>query len=279
MSRTIPSGIQSAVAAEQNQPIELFEVFLDNETLYYAGHPSNIIFGVQTYTAIGGGRSPIRTTNELDVDEVTLTVDNIDRFFADKVIKDEFIGRNLVVKKVFLDELDSASKYVVVFDGKMDEPVIDQNKFQVKVRSWLDAIHHTTPRRMFSTLCNYQLYDSDCGITKAITSNQNNGTAIASSTTKVVVASIFTAYPNQHFNEGTIKMDTGSNAPLGREILDFDSSSMSATLRIGFPFTVNSGDTFTIYRGCRKGVSDCISRFNNYVNYGGFTTIPKHPLI
>ena len=57
MTRLIPSSLDLLVQAQANKPIELFEAFLDSGTLFFAGHIDHIVFGTQTYTALGGARS------------------------------------------------------------------------------------------------------------------------------------------------------------------------------------------------------------------------------
>jgi hypothetical protein len=58
-------------------------------------------------------------------------------------------------------------------------------------------------------------------------------------------------------------------------VIAHSQSSGSVEVRIPFPFTISSGDAFTIERACAKTVADCTSKFNNYTNYGGFPTIPR----
>lgn len=154
MTREIPTDLASKVAAEENRPLELFEVFLDTGTLFLAQAEDHVVFGTQTYTAAGISRAPVRTSLELEVDECTVKVDNVDLAFSQRMIATDFIGRNVVIKKVDRDALGSATHFLTVFDGRMDEPILDQQALTVKVRSWLDALHHSVPRRVFSTLCN-----------------------------------------------------------------------------------------------------------------------------
>lgn len=285
MSREIPSTITSIVAAEQNQPVELYSVFLDTGTLYFAQAEDYVVFGVQTYTPLAITRSPVRTSAELEADELSVSLDNVDRTFSQRVIDTDFIGRRLWIQKVFRGYLDTASKYVTIFDGRMDAPALDQQRFTVKVRSWLDALHHQVPRRLYSTFCNYQLYDAFCTVSKtllgAVGTNTNivTATALASSTTDVLVTGVLSNYTNDYWNIGTLRVFTGSNRNLGREVYASSQSSMSATARIPFPYTINSGDVVSLTRGCRKTLADCNSKFSNFTNFGGYPTVPETPLL
>lgn len=280
MSRTIPSSVSGFVAAVENRPVELYEVYLDTGTLYFAQAEANVTFGGQVYTAIGISRSAVHTSMELSVDEVEVRLDNVDRFFAQQVIATDFIGRRLVTKKVFREDLSSASNFIPIFDGRIDEPVLTQTTLTVKVRSWLDALHQYLPRRIFSSGCNYQLYDTSCTVAKTLGTNVTTGTAIGSSTASVLVAAVLSGWADSYWGPaGSLVIATGSNANLGREVKASSQSSNSVSLRIAFPYTINSGEAFTLSRGCRKTLADCMSKFNNFPNYGGFHTIPKSPLL
>jgi len=272
---------------ETNKPIELFEVFLDQQTLLFAGALDNVTIGTSVYAAAGIQRSVIRTTMELEVDELTITIDNIDLAFSQRVIAEPFIGRQIRVKKVFLDAA-SLANLMTLFSGRMDEPVLTEKTFQVKVRSELDALHHTMPRRVFSTLCNYQHYDAFCTVGKSLAQNLSTGTALVDSgfdtTTKTIVSSAlgttsFAVADNYWAPIGTLTFKTGSNANLGREVITHFVNSLTVGVRIPFPFTPASGDLFEITRGCRKTVSDCSSKYDNYLNYGGFPVTPRTPIL
>lgn len=276
MARTIPSSLTGVVSAQANQPIELYECYLDTGTLYFAGTEDFVTFGVQTYTPIGLRRSPVQTSTELDVDEVRFQIDNVDLAQSARIIATDFTGRRLWIKKVFRENLSSASLYITVFDGRMDEPTLDQSKLTLKVRSWLDAMHHSVPRRVYSTLCNYQLYDEWCTAPVNTPSNQVTGTALGTSTASFI-ASAPISNGNNYWVIGTLTIKTGSNANLGREVLT--SSADAALVRIPFPYTINSGDQYSMKRACRHTVVDCKSKFGNYANYGGFPVTPKTPII
>lgn len=279
--RDVPTSLTSVVAADENRPLELYEISsVGDATLYFAQAEDHVVFGTQTYTAIGISRSPVRTSGELEVDELSIRIDNVDLAFSQRAIASDFIGRPLVVKKVFRDALGSSTQFVTVFDGRMDEPILDQMALTVRVRSWLDALHHAVPRRVYSTLCNYQHYDAFCAVSRTVATNLITGTALGSSTAAALVAAVLSGYADQYWGPiGTLKFHTGSNAALGREVLDSSQSSNSATVRVPFPFSIQSGAVFSLTRGCRKTISDCKSKYDNFANYGGFPTTPKAPLL
>jgi hypothetical protein len=47
-------------------------------------------------------------------------------------------------------------------------------------------------------------------------------------------------------------------------------------LSYSLPYPINSGDTFSVYPGCRKRFeADCVSKYNNSSAYLGFPWMPK----
>ena len=72
MARDVPATIESVVAAKTNLPVELYEIYLDSGTLYYAAAETDIVFGGVTYLACGAKRGAISTSTELTVDQVQI---------------------------------------------------------------------------------------------------------------------------------------------------------------------------------------------------------------
>lgn len=282
MTREIPAVVNSWSQEITNRPIELYQVFLDNETLRYAQSDVDVLFGGQTWWAMGVSRDEIRTSTELECDEVRVSVDNVNLAMADRIIATDFIGRRLVIYKVRRGDV-SSGQAMVIFDGRIDEPVLDQSKLIVTIRSWLDGMHVSVPRRIFSSICNYQLYDTWCTVQRTDTGgpptqNVMSGWAIGSSTAYTLVAPQLQGALEVDKYWGAIStlwMQTGSNAATAREVIDHSPTSMSVEVRIPFPTAINSGDRFFIERACTKTVADCCSKFNNYINYGGYATIPR----
>lgn len=279
MSRETPSIVQSWSQEVANRPLELYQVFLDQGTLRYAQSDVDVQFGGQTWWAMGISRGEIRTTAELECDEVAVSLDNVNLAVADRIIAEDFIGRRATIYKVRRGDVTSGQA-MVLFDGRMDEPVLDQQKLTLKVRSWLDGMHVNIPRRIFSSVCNYQLYDPWCTVGRTVDVNVGTGTAIGSSDQYTLVADYLAGKADGYWGPiGTLWMLTGSNMNLGREVVAHSQTSMSVEVRMPFPYTIASGDAFRIERACMKTVADCCSKFVNYVNYGGFPTIPRAGLV
>jgi len=77
-----------------------------------------------------------------------------------------------------------------------------------------------------------------------------------------------------YFGLGTIKFTSGGNAGLAaKEIKSF---ALGGVIEVYEPFYYlpEVGDAYTITAGCRKRLADCRDKWNNVVNFGGFSFIP-----
>ena len=81
------------------------------------------------------------------------------------------------------------------------------------------------------------------------------------------------------FELGKILWLTGNNAGVSSRISSYFHTDRVFTLFRSTPFTIQSGDTFTLTRGCNKlfdeeGVGDCVNIYDNAENFIGQPWIP-----
>ena len=75
-----------------------------------------------------------------------------------------------------------------------------------------------------------------------------------------------------HFDFGTLTWTSGDNQGLSMEVVRFDGGYFK--LMEGMPYQIQVGDGFEIFPGCDKRPTTCKSKFNNFVNNGGFPHVP-----
>ncbi len=119
--------------------------------------------------------------------------------------------------------------------------------------------------------CRADLYDNRCNI-------------LASSyATTVVVATIIDAQtftvvsasnPTGWFDQG--QGNTASNDPFA--IKSWTLSTLTVTTMNAIDLIISPGDTLTLYAGCDKSSTTCISKFNNIDNYRGEEFAPGRDL-
>lgn len=80
-----------------------------------------------------------------------------------------------------------------------------------------------------------------------------------------------------YFDQGVITFISGSNVGLSRVVSEYTNSGGSngvVAVVPPFPYTVNTGDTFSIIAGCSKNMTTCKQKFNNLINFGGYPFVP-----
>ena len=75
------------------------------------------------------------------------------------------------------------------------------------------------------------------------------------------------------FSRGKITFTTGINTGISRDISLFETGN-NITLWQPLPYSIAPGDEVIIIQGCGKTLFDCITRYNNAVNFGGEPHIP-----
>lgn len=78
----------------------------------------------------------------------------------------------------------------------------------------------------------------------------------------------------QWFSFGSLKWVTGNNAGVAMDIQGFGLGGV-VLLQLPMINNIQLGDTFNIVPGCQKRYAeDCVAKFNNGVNHGGFKDLP-----
>lgn len=77
-----------------------------------------------------------------------------------------------------------------------------------------------------------------------------------------------------YFAEGTIAFTTGANAGLKTQEIKAHSAGGVIQTHEAFHYPVAVGDAYTMIPGCRKRLDDCTTKWNNIINFGGFSFIP-----
>lgn len=268
--RNLPTPVAAEKDKDINRPIELYQVYLDEVTLFFAAHDQNVEFFDEqgtpvTYYALGLSRTAIRTNVETKVDECTVSLDNVTREMSAYIAHTDFNGRRCRIIKVFLDLLDDPAHAVTVFDGIMDAPTLTERAMTITVRSRLDTLGVQTPRRRYRKLCNWKFGSPECGIDLATVTV--TGTVESIATDRVNLTLSGRTEPAGHFVDGVLTIGNES-----RHVM----ASNGATVTVDYPFlSVEVGQSYTLRRGCNKSYDEsCVGRFNNGHRFGGFLSVP-----
>ena len=127
------------------------------------------------------------------------------------------------------------------------------------------------PRQTFQSLCNHVLYDTGCGINKALFSDMVTVDTISSGGSVLVLDSLSGARPadTTFYKGGFIERANGDK----RLIMDYTFG--TDTVRILLPFQdLEIGETVTARAGCNRTMDACKDKFSNVLRFDGFITVP-----
>lgn len=273
MPRTLSPDVWAEKLKEENCPVELYQVYLDEETIYLAMCPHDIDFfdahgNPVTYRGADLQRSAVKTNIETRVDQVEVQIDNVTREMSAYIAHTDFQGRRLVIWKVFLDCLDDPNNYVVIFDGIMDEPRVDQYSMAVTVVSKLDTLDIELPARTYEVQCSWPsgFGGPECG--KVIPPKE--GTVDSVSEDRMTIYDAAITEEANYWAYGAIT--------IGKEMRVVTESG-AGYVKVEYPFYIDipAGTPYKLEAGCDKGYDTphgC-QYWNNTQYYGGFLSIPR----
>ena len=128
-----------------------------------------------------------------------------------------------------------------------------------------------TVGRVYGVECDAVLGDSRCGVNLATYTDTGTITSVTSN--NVFADSGFIgSQADDYYNYGLLTFTSGDNTGIAREIRDYNDATGQFTAFLEFPFTIQAGDTFSVYKGCSKTDTAC-KTFSNIVNFRGFPFI------
>ncbi len=116
--------------------------------------------------------------------------------------------------------------------------------------------------------CPHALYDRNCRVNKAAYAA---AIFVESFNGNTVVSDALNAFPGGYFNNGFYEF---SMIPGVLERRAIEVHYGGSFLVLGTTEGLSVGGAILVYPGCARNTSECISKFNNLANYGGFPHLP-----
>ncbi len=156
MSKGLNEVMVEQSEQEQNRPIELYEVEVDDGVVlrYAANNTNDIVFNGLVYQAASISRTDVEANMESKLEEVSITLPNVNREFSAYVANGGRInGYTCRVLTVMRDALDDPLNYAITFQGELDGAIINGKTFNFRVRSYNGSFNIKVPRRKYSPFC------------------------------------------------------------------------------------------------------------------------------
>lgn len=248
----------------------------DGQAFRFTSHDADLVVSGATYRAGPG----------LEVSDLVLTAglapDNLELriLYADNAITraDLLAGRwdGATFRLFAVNYADIAAGTNEILTGTTGEVrVAREDAFTLELRGLKQALQRTRGIVTQKT-CRHRLGDAGCGVN--LTPYTRTGTVSSATSTRVFTSSGLAAgsptFAAGWFREGVITFTSGLNAGLSRKVKDYSLAGQISCLA-PFPFTVSTGDAFSIVAGCGKRLEeDCRDKFSNVLNFGGEPHLP-----
>lgn len=180
--------------------------------------------------------------------------------------------------------LDNARMYI--FATQWNNPILDQepisksilgrttlkdDRYSVEAMSLIDALNQPIGKTYGATCPKKFGGQEYAGCKKVVAPSAGTVTGVAD---RYNFAASALAGAADYFGAGSLVWTTGANVGLkSQEVKAFGVGGI-IELYEAFFYPVEIGDQFEITPGCRKRLEDCRDKWNNILNFGGFTRIP-----
>ena len=171
MAKTFSSSYDSEISQTQNRPLEIYDFYLLDETdttaltLRFTDSDANVGFfdpyddSTQEYLTFPLSRSSVRFTADNEVDSVTITAINVSKEFSAYLANNTFRGRNVVIRKIFLDVPFASDNATQVFNGYINTVSADSKTLEVGCVSRFEIQSDLLPGRTYQLLCPWKFLD------------------------------------------------------------------------------------------------------------------------
>jgi hypothetical protein len=130
MDRGADADVIAAIEADRNQVVHLFRADFASGTVYATDSYRQLTWGGNTYLANGHLLSfaGVEESAELQVAQARFALSGVDQSLISVVLVENVIDRRVRVWTAFLDIDDAIiGEPVLIFDGRMDAPSIDED--------------------------------------------------------------------------------------------------------------------------------------------------------
>lgn len=254
----------SEVSVHSAKPVELFKFIGTYASFYYTSASVAITFLGNNYLPIAIKRSDVRSGTQeddgLDVTvEMPVSVPMVQTYaFATAPPKLDLT--------IYRYHRSAPGDFVAYWTGPVNNIQVSGGRATLRSPSALaQALVGSIPNVYYQSPCNHVLYDARCKVLEGNFSVATTATVVNGKS--ITVDSIGTL-------TGMLVGGELRNAAGERRMI---TGQVANVLTVNFPFaTLAPAGAVTLVAGCDHAyLGDCLSRFNNQINFGGFPFIPN----
>lgn len=265
--------------SESGQPIELYTFRLGNGTpTRYTSSQNEVTLTttLEVFTPVAIERGNlVEELNNPNTNRLQITLPAGDDWVAQ--FRNIAPGQRatITIRRLHRADLGGSEDTITIFKGTVRNVSFSKNGRQavLQVLPITSAMSRPMPRRTYQNLCNHMLYDSRCGILENDPNFRLSNalvTAVSGDVITVTGAAAFDALAD-FFEGGFITFGDDYRTVVAQS---------GDNLTVITPFLSSpDGELVSVNAGCKHRVTtDCLNKFNNLSNYGGFPYVPtKNP--
>jgi uncharacterized phage protein (TIGR02218 family) len=226
------------------------------------------VYGGLTYAAASGyTATAIQSTAGMAVDNLDLMgVLDSPAITIEDLIAGAWDGAQIEIERVNWRDLTIAG--IKDRKGTLGEVSAGDVQYTAELRGMAQKLQQPTGRR-YDPLCDADLGDARCAV--ALGPLTVTGT-ITSVTDRRTFTDTGRAEASGFFEAGKLTWTAGANNGRSMEVRTFAGGVF--ILQLPMPADVAVGDTYSVYRGCKKRFTeDCVAVFANGDNFRGFPSV------
>jgi uncharacterized phage protein (TIGR02218 family) len=249
-------------SVSQGQVVELYE-FVEGPTSYrYCTSVEPVSYLNRNFTPSPIARDRVKQAGDAFKNNLTITLPRGNAFALSYITFTPDSSTSLTIYRGHQGD----NNFVVYWKGRVLGGEVTNNAIQLNCESVFTSMRRPGLRAKFEYICRHSLYSVNCGVSDALFSNVGTVADVLSGGTVLQVAAA-AALPNGYFTGGFVKMG---------EARRFVVLHNGSDLTLSRPFNRSPlGESITVYAGCDHLRSTCNDKFNNVLNFGGFSWIPE----
>lgn len=272
--KTIPAALLNHYQSGATQLALLWKVIRkDGTTFGFTDHDVSIPFEGLVYESSSAfDASAVSSKAQLNVDNLQvqglLTSEGITAADIEAGLWD---GAEIQVRRVCWKDTSKGAEVLRV--GELGEVERRGGLYLAELRGLAQRLQ-TLIGRVVAPSCDAQLGDARCGFSLAGSPTATlPGTILTTDGASMLQANL--SAEDNWYTSGWLLMTSGAASGIGREVkLHQAGSPATVHTVLPFPLLLQPGDTFEITVGCDLQKSTCKTKFNNVINFRGFSFVP-----
>lgn len=271
--KSVPAALQTHYSGNATTLALLWKITRRDGRVYgFTDHDQPIPHGDLRYQPTSAfDASAVSTRAELNVDNLEV----VGLLDAEGITTEDIeagLWDGAAVRIVEVNWADLTMGENVIRVGELGNIQHRHGQYVAELRGLMQALQNNIGR-VVSPSCDAKLGDARCGVDL----DGSPGYRVTGTVTSVTNRRSFTAsglaQAADYFKSGDVTFTSGLNDGIRMEVKAHTTGGVIG-LQLPMPFDIQVGDTFTIVPGCDNTKATCKTKFNNVVNFRGFSFVP-----